>query len=437
MSFLSSETAVGQMKVNQSVIQGVVAAPASKSHTLRAVLFAGLAQGTSYLSNCLYSTDKDAMVRAWRQCGATISEEDQSMVIDGNAGCLSVPADPIDAGNSGIVLRFMAALAATQSSPMIITGDHSICSNRPVKPFLASFPQLGVGCRSINHNDHAPIEIIGPMQSGRIVIDGADSQPVSGLMIAASQAPGDQVIEVLNPGELPWLDLTLWWLDRLGLQYERDGYQQFRFVGKQIIKGFEFTVPGDFSSIAYPVAAAMIAGSSVTVTGLDWSDPQGDKALLDIFEKMGARLIRDHAKGCLTVEAETSLNGVTVDINHCVDCITILAVVACFAKTPTRITGAAIARKKECDRIAAITCELRKMGADIEEFDDGMLIMPASLHAAKVLSYHDHRVVMSLAVAAMQLDGETEIHQADCIAKTYSHFVEDMQSLGVNMEWLV
>ena len=435
MSFLSSETAVGQIKVNQSVIQGVVTAPASKSHTLRAVLFAGLAQGTSKLDNCLPSTDKDAMVRAWRQCGACIVEKKQSMVVDGVAANLSAPDDPIDAGNSGIVLRFMAALAATQSSPVIITGDHSICSNRPVKPLLESFPQLGVTCRSINHNDHAPIEITGPMQSGSIIIDGADSQPISGLMIAASQAPGEQVIKVLNPGELPWLDLTCWWLDRLGLQYQRDGYQQFRFTGKQIIKGFELTVPGDFSSIAYPVAAAMISGSSVTITGLDWSDLQGDKALFDIFENMGARLIRDHAKGCLIVEAVTSLNGVTVDINRCVDCITILAVVACFATSPTRITGAAIARKKECDRIAAITGELRKMGGYIEEFDDGMLIYPSKLKAAQVHSYHDHRMVMSLAVAAMQLDGETEIFHADCITKTYPHFVEDMQNLGANLEW--
>jgi len=182
------------------------------------------------------------------------------------------------------------------------------------------------------------------------------------------------------------------------------------------------------------VAAALLTHSEITLQGVDMNDSQGDKALLEALSKMGAIFDYSDSAKTLTVHRCESLRGTTLDINDYIDSITILAVIGCYAQGKTVIKNAAIARQKECDRIASIATELKKMGANIEETDDGLTIKRSTLHGAQVYSHHDHRVAMSLAVAGLIAEGKTDIENINCVKKTFPNFIEVMKSLGANIE---
>lgn len=419
--------------VQKKSLSGIIAIPASKSHTLRALLFASLAKGTSIIKNYLPSKDAEAMISACRLFGAKIDLSATGIVIEGLNGKVTTTEDVIYAGNSGIVLRFCAAIGALGKHPVVITGDHSIRHQRPMHSLLNGLSQLGVTAISMRDDGYAPVIIQGPIKFNKAEIFGEDSQPVSALLIASAFANHPIEINVKNPGEKPWIALTLHWFDRLRIPYEQSQFEKYLLFGNAHYEGFNYTVPGDFSSAAFPIAAALITGSELTLTNIDMSDPQGDKELISTLQKMGAKIIIDEKNRSLRIQKESALIGITVDINNFIDAITILAVVACFAEGETLILNGAIAKQKECDRIACIVKELKKMGADISETDDGILIQKSKLHGAKVYSHQDHRMAMSLAVAALGADGETEISDIDCISKTYPSFLEDFNRIGAEI----
>lgn len=425
---------MSQFKVSKSSIHGSLAIPASKSHTLRAILFGALANGTSIITHYLLSTDTTSMIEACRLLGATLEVSPEKIIIHGLNGQITHAEDVINAGNSGIVLRFCSALGALSPHPIVITGDHSIRHQRPIKPLLDALSALGVSTTSTRGDGYAPVIIQGPIQPGKTTVAGEDSQPVSALLIAAAFANGPIELEVINPGEKPWITLTLDWFDRLGIPYTNEGFHHYRLPGNTRYPGFNYHVPGDLSSAAFPIAAALVTGSELLITNIDLSDCQGDKELIDVFRKMGAHFIIDEKARTLRVEKGSSLSGITVDINNFIDAITILAVVACFAEGETRIQNASIAKQKECDRIVCITEELRKMGADITATDDGLIIRKSILTGTQVHSHHDHRMVMSLAVAAMGASGQTTIGSVDCIAKTFPTFMRDFAAIGASIE---
>ncbi len=417
-------------RIKPSTLSGEITIPPSKSHTLRAIFFASLAQGESHVHHPLDSPDTKAMVEACRHLGARIKRNNGKMFIAGVAGKPHVPSITIDAGNSGIVLRFITAIAALSTEKIIITGDHSICSNRPILPLLQALDQLQVTTTSLRGNGYAPVMIKGPLEPGVVHIDGEDSQPVSALLIATAFASGKTTIHVTHPGERPWIDLTLSWFDRLGIQYCRSGYDQYEILGPNLYKNFEYYVPGDFSSAAFALAAALITRAELTLKNLDLNDPQGDKVILSMLEKMGASFLFDSEEKSVHVKKIDRLQGMDLNLNDCIDALPILAVLGCYAQGETCLRGVAIARKKESDRLSAITQELRTMGASIIEKNDELLIQGAPLHPAMVDSHHDHRIAMSLAVAAMGIPGESMIRNVDCVSKSYPHFSEDFEKIG-------
>lgn len=419
--------------IKPSTLHGNITVPSSKSHTLRAILFASLAHGRSIIRRYLPSPDTYAMIHACRLLGADIDVTDQALTILGTSGKPLTPSDVIDAGNSGQVLRFVAAVAALTPGYAIITGDHSVRTNRPVQPLLEGLQHLNVFAVSAQGNGSAPIIIKGPMQGGVTHLHGEDSQPVSALLIACAFAKQSTTINVINPGEKPWVELTLDWFKRLGIAYERQGYTQYTVMGNTAYDGFEYTVPGDFSSCAFPLVAALLTGSELYLHNLDMNDTQGDKALIPVLQEMGAAIVINSSDNILHVKPSQALVGTTIDVNNYIDAVPILAVVGCFAKGETVITGAAIARKKESDRLAAITYALQKMGADIQELEDGLIIRPAPLCGTTVPSFDDHRIAMALAVAALSAQGETIIENAQCVEKSYPDFMASMQSLGAEM----
>lgn len=419
-------------QVRKSKLTGEITIPPSKSQTLRAILFASLAYGKSTIYNYLNSPDTFCMIEACRQFGATITVYADKLEIIGLNGQITHTEDVIQAGNSGIVLRFCAALSALGSHPAVITGDYSIRHQRPMHPLIQGLKKLGVNVESMRGDNFAPLIIKGPLKPGHTTLDGSDSQHVSALLIASAFALGPTTIEVSNAGEKPWIDMTLYWFDRLGIPYKNLHYQNYEIKGMAQYPGFNYSVPGDFSSAAFPLAAALVTQSSLKINNLDMNDPQGDKKVVEVFRKMGAKI--DIKNNYLYVHPNANLEGSIFDINDFIDAITILATTACFAKGKTILKNIAVAKTKECNRVTCIIEELSKMGAIIQETNEGLEIYHSSLKGATLDSYNDHRMAMSLAIAAMGATGLTKINPIDCINKTFPTFIQDFQALGANLE---
>lgn len=404
-------------------LKGSIAVPPSKSQTIRALFFGMMGRGRTVIHNPLLSTDTEAAINALTLCGAKVQLQGGSFVIEGVHGRLSCVEDVIDAKNSGLVLRFMGALAALMPTYTVITGDHSIRHRRPIAPLLQGLRQLGAFAESSRQDDFAPILIKGPMRAGRVSLCGRDSQPVSALLMATAFLEGESIIEVENPGETPWIDLTLSWFDRLKIGYEREGYARFRMKGNACYEGFTYTVPADFSSAAFPIGAALVTCSELVLENLDFSDPQGDKKLVSLLQQMGAAIETD---GRRLIVKKSKLKGCKIDVEECIDALPILAVIGCYAEGVTEISGAANARIKESDRLSAITLELKKMGAQIIEKEDGLAITSSKLSGKTLFSHHDHRIALSLAVAALGAKGSSSIEHFECTSKTYPTFLQDL-----------
>ena len=257
---------------------------------------------------------------------------------------------------------------------------------------------------------------------------------MSALLIAGAFSEAGLNLIVTDPGELPWITVTLQWLSRLGISVEQQGFTNYQVVGGARISGFEYTVPGDFSSAAFPIAAALVTQSEVVLSNLDMSDSQGDKKLIAVLQQMGAEIDIDDKTKTLRVRGGNRLVGAKVDINDFIDAIPVLSVLGCYAEGETCIYNGAVARQKECDRITCIASELRKMGADIDETEDGLLIRQSQLRGAEVNSHHDHRLAMSLTVAALGALGDSKICATDCVSKTFPNFVNQLNGLGTHIE---
>lgn len=419
------------VKIKPGKLHGHLKVPSSKSHTIRSLLFALMAKGKSRISQPLPSADTFAMLDAIRHLGAKIDMEGGALIVEGVAGKLRPAEDIIQCGNSGQVLRFIGALAALSPSYTALTGDLSIRHNRPVQPLLDGLTQLGALAVSTRLDGFAPIIVKGTVKKGKATISGEDSQPVSGLLMLGAFSPLE--LHVKNTGEKPWIALTLSWLDRFDIPYENHNFEHYKTKGKTRLDAFEYTVPGDFSSAAFPLIAALITQSEITLDNIDMNDVQGDKAIIKTLESMGARFERHGSK--LTTKKTTGLKGARIDVNDFIDALPILAVAACSASGKTEIVNAEIARRKESDRIHCIAHELKKMGANIEELPDGLLIRPAKLHGALNLdSHHDHRLAMALSVAALGAHGDSEIRGVECTEKSYPTFFDDFKKMGAHME---
>lgn len=409
-----------------STLKGTLTVPSSKSQTLRAMLFGALGFGETLIHSPLKSPDTDCMVRACRSLGAKVEWQGGSLVINGVNGAIQEVKSPIDVGNSGILLRFLSAIASLGSEPVEITGDHSICTQRPLLPLIEGLKARNVQVHS--NNGFAPVTIRGPFSPGLAEISGEDSQPVSAMLIAMAFAKGASELVVHNAGEKPWVALTLDWFDRLGIPYQADGFERFQMSGSSTFCGFQYSVPGDWSSAAFPLAAALVTCSELQIENLDLNEKQGDKRIVEILQKMGAQIKVE--MNTLYVGKHKRLQGIEVDINDCIDTVTILAVLACFAEGETRIGNAKVAKTKECNRLKCIAEELRKMGGEVEVTEDGLIIQGRPLKGAHVHSHGDHRMALSLAVAALGATGSTRVEGCECVAKTYGTFFEDLKKVG-------
>ena len=418
--------------VKKSRLKGTIAIPGSKSHTIRAIAIAGLAEGNSVIGNPLISEDTASAVNCYSALGSKIDCSDsKAWKVNGTAGRISAGNYTIDVGNSGTTLRIAIGSAALSSpgTKVTMTGDSQIQS-RPIGPLLRSINDLGAAARAVNGNDSAPVEISGRLMGGETTIECTTSQYLSSLLLAAPLADGDTEIDVSLLYEPDYVQMTLDWLDRQGIVYENYDMKKFKIRGRQKYNSFDFAIPADFSSATFFLCAGAVVDADITLTGLDFTDSQPDKAVFEYLKTAGADIEIDDAR----VHINSSAIGESViDMNCTPDALPAMAVAAAFGTGTTKLVNVAQARSKETDRIKCMAQELRKMGAEIEELDDGLIVHSSQLHAAQLNGKSDHRIVMALALAGLGVDGITVIDTAEAINVTFPEYVKLMKKLGADM----
>ena len=397
--------------------------PPSKSAAHRAIICASLAKGKSIISPVDLSNDIKATIECMQRLGAYIEINGDTLTVDGTntfsnrKGCL-------DCGESGSTLRFLIPVCAAGGVNAEFVG-HGKLPERPIGIYLECLPEKNVECRT---KGGLPLEIFGQLQSGVYRVAGnISSQFITGLLLALPLLNGDS--EIILTTELQsssYIDMTTDIMKSFGVYAERTE-TGWKISGGQAYKPQCFTVEGDWSQAAFFMTAAALDGK-ITINNLDVNSRQGDKECLEIYKKFGARITEDN--GNITIE-NNILKGIEIDVKNIPDMVPALAVTAAFAEGVTVIKGAERLRIKECDRLAAMADGLSRLGADIKETKDGFIITGVkSLHGGEVRGYNDHRIVMSLAVAAAYADGDVIISDMESINKSYPKFFEDHRKLG-------
>jgi 3-phosphoshikimate 1-carboxyvinyltransferase len=407
--------------------------PASKSHTIRAVAIGSLAAGQSIIRKPLDSGDTQSAVSCYRALGAKIDTSDAELwKVTGTSGQITAPGETVDVGNSGTTLRIAmgsAALAPAGQSTTF-TGDEQIQS-RPLGPLLDALNNLGARCRSLGNKGKPPVQVAGQLAGGKTSIAATTSQYLSSLLLCTPLAGGGSEIEVTVLNEPGYVQMTLDWLDRQGIEYEKEALRKFKVKGGQKYKGFDATIPGDFSSATFFLCGAALVGEEVTLAGLDFSDSQPDKAVVDYLKAMGADI--SIGPNSIMVKA-APLKGTEIDMNKTPDALPAMAVTAAFAEGQTRLINVPQARSKETDRIKCMAEELKKMGVDVEELPDGLIIRHGKPKRAQLDGRSDHRIVMALSLAGLATEGGCTVETAEAMSVTFPDYAELMKSIGADMD---
>ena len=438
-------------------LSGNIVVPGSKSHTIRALILASLAEGVSHISNPLPSADCLSASKAIQEIGASVDFDNKNNIwtVTGAGKNAHLPSNVVDVGNSGSVLYFFTPICATFEGWSIFTGDSSI-RKRPVLHLLEALKQLGANCYVSRPEENAPPALVqGPIKAGKVVTDGRLSQYISGLMMASTLIDGKLEIELTDPKEVPYLDMTKYWLESLGVQVEMSSdYKKISIIGPYQLKSFDKAIPSDWEAVAFPLIAGLITDSKIVIDNVDGSGTQGDDAIVSVLQSVGADIQWNKETSQLIVTGGNPLSTenlpektLRVNLAGFPDAICALAVIACFIEGKTVLEDIGVCRRKETDRIVVMKSELEKLGAKVEEGEDFMAIYGHSpilpdgsdnpeftLHGGTVESFDDHRVAMSLACLGLGLkEGESVIiNDAECCSVSFPGFFEVMNKINAN-----
>lgn len=418
--------------IHKNEIVGELIVPGSKSHTIRALIIAALTGGRSVIKNPLNSDDCKAAMKAIEQFGAGCTVKDEEWVVNAPSGGLKTPDNVIDVGNSGTTLYFITSIASLLSDWVVFTGDNSI-RRRPATPLLDALSQREVTTFTTKSGSKsAPFIVKGPMKAGKVKVAGNPSQYISSLLLASPMCEGTMRIESDNPMEIPYIEMTLDWMKKTGIDvsYDEEGFKWFEVKGVQKYQPFTRTIPSDWSSVAFPVVAGLAEGSEILINNLDFNDKQGDVRVIDYLIAMGAN-IKKRSLGSLVIKGDRKLKGINIDMSSTPDALPILAVVGSIAEGTTVLDNVAGARMKETDRVAVMAEVLTKMGVDVKTEENTLTIFGGKpLHGAEIESYGDHRIAMAVTVAGLYAKGETVINDAECASVTFPGFYEKLNGLG-------
>lgn len=422
-------------------LNATVRVPGSKSLTNRALLIASLANGTTRLTNALFSDDSMYFAKALQTLGFDIQldESNHEMTVTGLGGKIPATRAELFIGNAGTAARFLTAFLKLGYGEYIIDGD-SRMRERPIGDLLQALNKLVDTNQPVITDpwtlvpDYSyiclPLMITAyGLYGGKTRVAGSiSSQFLSALLMVAPYAQAPVEIELITElNSKPYVDMTIAIMRDFGVEIERHDYSKFIIHPSTYVPITNYQIESDASAASYFFAAPAICGGTVSVENISRKSKQGDIAFLDILKQMGCEV--KEGENFIEVTGTKSLTGVDVDMRDIPDTAQTLAAIAPFASTPTRIRGIASARVKETDRVSATCTELQRLGVQVEEHEDGMTIYPChTFKPARIQTYNDHRMAMAFSLMGLRFDGVT-IENPACVSKTFPNFFDVLETL--------
>ncbi len=411
-------------------ISGIVNLPGSKSLSNRILLLSMLAKGQTEIQNLLDSDDIRRMVEALEKLGIEFEENraENRISVIGTGGLIPVSEATLMLGNAGTAIRPLTAAMTLGRGRFLLDGVARM-RERPIIDLVDGLSQLGANLRCLNGTDCPPVEVIADgLPGGKTLLSGAiSSQYLTAILLVAPYAKNEVEIEIIDKlVSVPYVEMTLRLMQRFGVEVNQKNDQNFRIPRQQYQSPGRIFVEGDASSASYFLAGAAITKGTVTVKGCGTESIQGDARFAEVLEKMGAKVEWSPQQVKLT---GSSLNGIDVDMNQMPDAAMTLAVAALFASGPTAIRNIYNWRVKETERLQAVSTELRKLGAVVEDGYDYLVIQPPEqIKAASIETYDDHRMAMAFSLAACGKSPVT-INNPDCVSKTFPDYFEVLSGL--------
>ena len=419
-------------KVEKSKIKGEVNCPSNKSYTHRGIFLASLAGNNSKVENVLLSADTKATIEACKNFGANIEVNESSIIVKESIK-IGTRVPEINTENSGTTMRIAIGIASLFSEEITLTGDESL-QKRPMQPLLDALSSVGAKCKSTDGKP--PVRIQGSMLGGEIKIPGnLSSQFISSLLISAPLTKNG--INLTIEGDLvskPYLDATIATMRKFGVSIQTlIPYKKYN-ITPQIYKNTTFTVPIDFSSLALLLSFTVLNGEDVTIKGSIGNLPQGDEAFIDFLEQLGVRVTIDSNE--IKVKSPEKLQGGVFDLRNSPDLLPPLAMLSLISSKPIEIVNVKHARLKETDRIAILARELPKLGINVEEKEDGLILESSkNLTGAKLNSENDHRLFMAFCIAGTYI-GNCVVTDSESVQVSYPNFIQEMNRLGAKIQVL-
>lgn len=414
---------MNSVKITPSYVNGIIEIPPSKSISHRVVIAAALSNRTSSISHIGTSEDIAATCAAVEKLGAELSRNGDILNVKGK-GCIEPAESLIDCCESGSTLRFIIPVALMSGKKVAFTGKESL-AERPLGPYFDIFEKHGISYSG----RRLPFEAEGVLKAGEYRIRGdISSQFVTGLMFALPIAKGDSIVKMESKLQSSaYIDITIDVLRKFSIEIENNNYNEFYIKGGQRYVSTDYYVEGDYSQAAFYIVAGLL-GNEVQCLGLNEDTKQGDSAIVEIAKQMGGRISCE--KGVLKAE-KSKTHGIVMDVSECPDLVPAVAVLASLSEGTTIIKNAARLRLKESDRLKAVSTELCKLGADIHETEDGLIINGKDrLEGGEADSWNDHRIAMALAAASIGCRKPVVINKSPAVNKSYPEFFNDFRKLG-------
>lgn len=429
---------MADLKIIPSKLKGSVKIPPSKSMAHRAIICAALSDGICRIDNIDYSDDIIATINAMNSLGATIEKHDDYIEVVGIYKNINKIKENriIDCNESGSTLRFLVPISLLFKGSNKFIGKGNL-GKRPLTTYYNIFNDQGIKYSYEENNLNLVVD--GELKPGVFEVEGnISSQFITGLLFALPLLNGDSKITITKEMESKgYIDLTLKAISDFGIEIINNNYSEFIIKGNQKYNARNYRVEGDYSQAAFFLCADGL-GNNVVCRDLDLNSLQGDKEIIDILERMNV-VFNTNEIG-LSGEVSGELISTVIDGSQCPDIIPVLSAVSALSKGTTEIINAGRLRIKECDRLSAVTSELKKLGAQIIEKEDGLVITGVEKlqGGVEVWSHKDHRIAMTLAIASTMCKKPIIIKDYECVAKSYPSFFEDFKALGGNIhEWNV
>lgn len=413
-----------EITLHARTLQGVVVPPCSKSYAQRALAAALLANGSSTLHNIAFCDDTRSAIRCIEVLGACVERPgEKSLRIKGG---LNPTSDRLPVGESGLATRLFTPIAALCNTPITIEGEGTLLM-RPMTMMFEPLKALRVELR--DGGGFLPIQVRGPMQGGKVEVDGGiSSQFITGLLIALASRPEEMTLHVKNPVSLPYIDMTVEVIRRFGREIDHnDDYTEFYIPAGEGYRATDFEIEGDWSSAATWLVGGALAGE-VRIENLSTLSHQADTAVCRALERAGAAITCE--QGAITV-SRRPLNGFQFDATHSPDLFPVLAALAASCEGYSEIRGTSRLEHKESNRAEVIQEEFSKLGIAVDlSTSDLMRIRGGKISGGLCSAHGDHRIAMALALMALRSEEPITIQGAECVAKSYPAFFDDLNTLS-------